>query len=200
MDHKLRYILHITLFRIFNRPDVAINTFVNNWLSRWSFCSEYSRYCLSQTIRAKELTLWEIDHPPQCVTCHVSHFMCQVSHIRFRVSGIWFRVSGVTCQVSRVTSQLSDVTCQVSCVRCQVSHLKIKINYNVLELVAERSRINVAYPSSFQSNQLIIIWVKWTRMDIMQNSVTLFQHRSLNTPILKQAWSKLKICSALFCL
>ena len=41
------------------------------------------------------------------------------------------------------------------------------------------------------------IWVK--RVDITQKSVTFFQLWSLNTPILKQAQTKVKIFSALFC-
>ena len=44
------------------------------------------------------------------------------------------------------------------------------------------------------------IWVKRTRLDILQNSVNFFQLRSLNTPILKQAQTKGNICSTLFCL
>ena len=44
------------------------------------------------------------------------------------------------------------------------------------------------------------IWVKRTRMDIMQHIVTFFPLQSLNTPILKQTRTKIEICSALFCL
>ena len=121
-----------------------------------------------------------------CVRCHISGFGCQVSGFGCQVSGVAYQVSCVRCpvlgvrfqvshvryHVSQVSCQMSDVTCQVSCVRCQGSHLKMKINYKVLELVGGRSLINWAYPSRFQGNQLIIIWVKRTRMDIMQNSVT----------------------------
>ena len=33
-----------------------------------------SKLCLSQIIRPKELTFWENNHPPDCVTCHVIIF------------------------------------------------------------------------------------------------------------------------------
>ena len=47
-------------------------------LSRWSFCSESSRHCLSKNVRVRELKFWENDHPPPCVTCHVSHVTCHI--------------------------------------------------------------------------------------------------------------------------
>ena len=53
----------------------SINTFVINSLinslSQWYFCSESSRHCLLQIVRARELKLWEnIDPPPySCTYC-----------------------------------------------------------------------------------------------------------------------------------
>ena len=52
-----------------------------------------SKYCQSQTGRARELNFWENAHPTLCVMCHVS---C------------------VTCHVSRVMCHLSPVTCHMS--------------------------------------------------------------------------------------
>ena len=65
-------------------------------VSPWAFSSQSSWYHKSQTTKARELKFWEIVHPPQHVTCHVS---C------------------VTCQVSHVTCHLSHVPCQTSCVK-----------------------------------------------------------------------------------
>ena len=66
----------------------SINTFVIHWFSRWSFCSESSRHCLSLTKRAGELTFWDNVHPQTCVTCQVSGVRCQVSGVRCQVSGV----------------------------------------------------------------------------------------------------------------
>ena len=57
-------------------------------MSEWSFCSECSSHCPSQTVRAGELTFWENVHPPPCVTCHMSHVMCHMSRVTYRVSGV----------------------------------------------------------------------------------------------------------------
>ena len=68
-----------------------INTFVIhwliNWLSQWSFCSESSRHCLTQTIRAGELKFWEKVHSHHVlhVTCHMSGVRCQESGVRCQV-------------------------------------------------------------------------------------------------------------------
>ena len=35
---------------------------MNNWFSWWSFGSESSRHCLSQSVRAGELKFWKNDH------------------------------------------------------------------------------------------------------------------------------------------
>ena len=58
----------------------VIHSFIHSF-KRWSFCSELSWHCLSQTVRAKELSFWENAHPPAHVTCQVSHVRCQVSHV-----------------------------------------------------------------------------------------------------------------------
>ena len=63
----------------------------------WSFCSEPSRYCLSQTVGAGQLTFWENVHPPPNVTCRVSHVRCQVSGVICHVSCVRCQVSGVRC-------------------------------------------------------------------------------------------------------
>ena len=48
-----------------------INSLIH-WFIKWSFSSESSKHCLSQTVRAGELKFWENLHHPQCVTFHVS--------------------------------------------------------------------------------------------------------------------------------
>ena len=86
---------HCKAVYIWNRPGVAgavlwtpLSLFHSlfNSLSRWSFCSESSRHCLFQIVRARELKGWENIHPPPWVPCHMSHVMCQVSHVRCQVS------------------------------------------------------------------------------------------------------------------
>ena len=47
---------------------------------KWSFYSESLRHCLSQTIRAGELTFWEKVYPH-----HVSHVMCHVSGVKSHI-------------------------------------------------------------------------------------------------------------------
>ena len=47
-----------------------------HWFIMWSFRLESSRHCLSQTVRARELKLWENVNPLPCVTCHMSHVIC----------------------------------------------------------------------------------------------------------------------------
>ena len=66
-----------------------------NWSS---FRSGTSRYCLSQTVRAGELKFRQNVHPPQCVTCHMSH-----------VTGVTYQVSGVRCQVFQKVVELVGV-------------------------------------------------------------------------------------------
>ena len=50
-------------------------------LSRWSFCSESSRHCVSQTVRARKRRECS---PPQ----RVSHVQCQVSGVMFHMSSV----------------------------------------------------------------------------------------------------------------
>ena len=61
--------------------DLFIHSFID-----WSFSSESSRHCLSQTWRAGELKFWEIIHPPACDTCHVSHVTCHMSCVTSHIS------------------------------------------------------------------------------------------------------------------
>ena len=71
---------------LFNRPGVAgavLQTppLLINSLIMSSFCSESSRHCLSQTVKARELNFWgNVDLPP-CVICHVSHVRYHMSHV-----------------------------------------------------------------------------------------------------------------------
>ena len=55
-------------------------------LNEWSFCSESSRHCPSQTVRARELKFWENVHTPRCVSSHVSRVTCHVSHVMCHMS------------------------------------------------------------------------------------------------------------------
>ena len=72
----------------------SINTFVfDSMFIQPSFCSEFSRHCLSQTVRAGELKFQGNVCPPSCVvTCDVSHFRCHVPFFCsffFRKSWSW---------------------------------------------------------------------------------------------------------------
>ena len=49
------------------------------WLVGHPFFKISSEHCLSQTVKARELKLWEDIHPLPCVTCHMSYVTCQVS-------------------------------------------------------------------------------------------------------------------------
>ena len=84
------------------------DSFINS-VSEWSFSSRSSKNHNSQTVRARQLTFWDIVHHPLCVTCHMSCFTCHLS--------------GVTCHVSHVICHMSNVTCHVPHVTCQVSHV-----------------------------------------------------------------------------
>ena len=96
---------------IVNRPSVAgavlksypslTDSFIHSFIE-WSFSSESSRHCLSQTWRAGELKFWEIVHPPPCVTCHVSHVMCHMSCVTCHM---WC----VTCNVSHVACHMMEL-------------------------------------------------------------------------------------------
>ena len=77
---------------LFNRPCVAravlqthfvIHWFVD-WLGHWSFMKISSKHLLSQTVRARDLKLWENIHLP------LSLVMCQVSHVTYHVSYVNF--------------------------------------------------------------------------------------------------------------
>ena len=73
----------------------SINTFVIDSLIRSSFCSESSRHCLCQTIRARELIFKKKCSPPtlchmSCVTRHMSNVPCQKSHVTCHVSQSFF--------------------------------------------------------------------------------------------------------------
>ena len=71
-----------------------------------SFCLGSSRHCLSQTVRAKELTFWENVHPPLCITCHLSCVMYNTFFLLLLWQSGWasqWRVCyqrGVSCIVS----------------------------------------------------------------------------------------------------
>ena len=63
----------------------------------------------SQTVRARELKIWEKVEllPPatrhmSCVTCHMSHVMSHMSCVTFHVSHVMCHMSCVTCHVSLV--------------------------------------------------------------------------------------------------
>ena len=89
--------ISLLTLQIINRPVVARAVLQSPLLlihsySRWSFHSESSRHCLSQTIRAVELKFWENVHPPPCVTCHVSHVTCHVSCVTQSVGASRWRV------------------------------------------------------------------------------------------------------------
>ena len=79
--------------KVINRPGGAgavlhtASLLIHSFI-KWSFSSKSLRYHESQTIRARELKLWENVSPSPCVTCHVSCVRCQVSHVTCHVSGV----------------------------------------------------------------------------------------------------------------
>ena len=78
---------------MFNRPCLAKglfykHQFIHSFLS--SFCSETSRHCLSENVRARELKLLKNVHPP-----NISHFTCHMSCVRCQVSGVTFFLQSV---------------------------------------------------------------------------------------------------------
>ena len=87
---------------LINRSSVARAVLHNllHWLTDWltdsAFSSEPSKHHYTETVRPRELTVWENVHPPPHITCHVSHVKCHVSGIMCHC-----QVSGVTCQVSQ---------------------------------------------------------------------------------------------------
>ena len=54
---------------------------LSQYLTDLSFSSKSSKLLPSQTIRAKELMLWENVHHPILVTCQVSHVTCHMSGV-----------------------------------------------------------------------------------------------------------------------
>ena len=95
------------VYRVFNRPSVAAAVLQTHLeVSHWSFSSKSLKCHKSLTIRARELKLWENVHPPQHVTCDVSHVTCHVLHFnkKFKQSGeaYWWWVCyqhGLPCPV-----------------------------------------------------------------------------------------------------
>ena len=85
--------------KINNRPSVArtvlktgslfIHSFID-WLSQWSFLSRYSQHHKTQTVRARELKIWENIHLTSCVMCHISP-------VTFHLSPVMCHLSPVTC-------------------------------------------------------------------------------------------------------
>ena len=63
-------------------------------MSQSAFSSKSSKYHRTQTARARELKFWEYVHPPQHVTCHMSHDMshvtCHMSHVTCCMSPFFF--------------------------------------------------------------------------------------------------------------
>ena len=113
--------------------DCSINAFVIHafihWLSRWSFCSESSRHCQSQTVRAGELHFWQNVYPLPCVICNVPHVTCHKFFPPFFLGGgggssnnnIWY-----TC--IRKRCHLLDVRCHMSlfCVSTVTCHMSLR--------------------------------------------------------------------------
>ena len=58
----------------------------------WKWCPEILFLNLNLTVLPRELTFWEIAHPPSFFTCHV---MCHVSCVRCHVPCVTFQVSCV---------------------------------------------------------------------------------------------------------
>ena len=71
----------------------STNTFVTDEVSQRSFLKISSKHCLSETVRARELTfIANVDLPPR-ITCHISLVTCHLSHADLlNVSNITNRV------------------------------------------------------------------------------------------------------------
>ena len=73
-----------------------------NWFIESSFRSESSWHCLSQTVRAGELTFWENVHPP-----HMSHFIFLFNQVVELV--VWVSTpSWFYCQCNRHANWVND--------------------------------------------------------------------------------------------
>ena len=57
-------------------------------------CENIFKHCLSQTVRARELTFWHNVHLKPCVTCHVSHVPCHMSLLIFFVNKVVELIGG----------------------------------------------------------------------------------------------------------
>ena len=104
---------------VFNRPGVAgavlqtplsLIESVSQFVSQWAFSSKSSKYCKSQSGRARELPFWENVYPPQHVTCHMSCVTCHMSHVTCNKSHFMCHVSHVTCNKSHFMFHVSHVT------------------------------------------------------------------------------------------
>ena len=75
----------------------STNTFVINWLSQSSFSSRSLKHHNSQTIRARELKLWENVHPVSRVRCLLSYVTCHLSPIMCHMSLFLVVVAELVC-------------------------------------------------------------------------------------------------------
>ena len=71
---------------LLNRSSVARDvlqralSFIYSLKKSFIFFSKSSEHHHSQTVRDRDLKLWEYVHHPLCVTCHMSRVTCHVSH------------------------------------------------------------------------------------------------------------------------
>ena len=101
---------------------------LNNWLTHWSFVKISSKHRISQTVKARELKLWENVHHPSHVTYHDSCLAWHVSHVTWhhyfqtvRASDLKFEdnvhhLLCVRCHMSPVMCHMSRVPCPITCV------------------------------------------------------------------------------------
>ena len=55
---------------------------INSLTTAFSFVKISSKHLCFQTVRARDLTLWDNVHHPLCVTCHMSGVRCQITGVR----------------------------------------------------------------------------------------------------------------------
>ena len=93
--HATHYTWYIYINQTRCSRQCSTITSVTDWLIdsfiRWSFSSKSSKHHKDQSVRARELNIWDNVHHPMGVMCHVSYV-----------------VSSVMCHVLRVTNHFSS--------------------------------------------------------------------------------------------
>ena len=76
---------------VLQTPCYSLHWF-NKWLTHSSIVKISSKLLHSQTVRARDLKLWDNVHHPLCVTCHMSLFTYKFSHVRCHFTAIFIDI------------------------------------------------------------------------------------------------------------